>query len=1027
MNLKLLVRKQARLRGYLSAILLVMSFGVVQAQTFTVSGKVSGEGEELPGVNVRVKNGTVGVISDVDGNYKIEATSSDVLVYSYIGFKSSEVSVGSRTQIDVSLEPDVQALEEVVIVGYGTQKKKEVTGAVTQLSGDRISAVPTPDLGNALQGQIAGVNVQASSGAPGAAANIQIRGVGSLNANALGPLYVVDGIPYRDNPNIAPSQIATIDVLKDGASAAVYGVRGSNGVIIITTKGGKPGQMRVNFNAYTGIQNITSGTPLMDAHQQFYADEIRTAADNRYPSVLGQNPQALQNNTDFVGDVQNDNASISNYDLNVSGGKDNLTFNANVNYFNQDGVMINSGYDRLSTRLTGNYTSGKFKLFSSIGVTQDNRQREPYGLYENAIRNNPWSTPIIDLPVFGDGVLVPEGNENNYSQLSARLSNTDEAVSSRVNIALRGSYEIVKGLTYEVRLGQNTMTSKRKRFEPKYLVYDKDGNLNEGAGRSAASLREDYAWNTNSVWENVLSYNKDFGKHTLGFTGVLSYERYNVETAGIAVVMSPDSRNSIQTLGNAASTSNPVSNNSTSTMSGKMVRVQYDYDDRYLISANFRYDGTSNFLEGFNKDFFPSVSIGWNVAEEAFFSGGFLDDLRFRASYGTVGNNNIPPYQAVPTIQSGVNYLFGAQETVSSGLIQRTYVDPTVQWETQVSRNVGLDLAIMNNRLQVTADYYINDKEDMLLSEQLPLSSGTHAPGWTALSERTVNVGNMTNKGFELAVSYKNQTNFGLTYSITGTFTTNKNEITRLSEGVTIGYPDGQPAQTLGNVDNTTFFAVGYPAGAFFLVPTDGVIKTQEELDDYLLIDPNARMGDLRYVNTDTTNSEINSDDRVYMGSGMPKFESGININLGYKNFDFAVQGYFSYGAKVYNGAKLTAYARGRHLDQVNMWSPQNPNSDIPVYRSFSHPNVRAQSDQFLEDGTYFRIRTLSLGYNIKSLQNIGIQNIRVYFNSLNPFTFTKYEGYDPEVGGNGLTTRGVDVGSYPITRQFMIGMELSF
>lgn len=1028
MNLKLLVRKQAKLKLILSAVAVIMSVGFVQAQTITVSGKVSGEGESLPGVNVLVKGGTTGVISDIDGNYKIDVEKEATLVFSFIGFETQEVEVGSRTTLDVALVSDVQSLDEVVVIGYGSKKKKEVTGAVSNLSGDRITAIPVPDLGNALQGQIAGVNVQASSGAPGAAANIQIRGLSSLSSTS-DPLYVVDGIPYADNPNIAPSQIASIDVLKDAASAAVYGVRGSNGVILITTKQGKAGKLSIDMNSYYGIQKITSGTPLMGLHEQFYHDEVQLAAQNRSPFVLSQNPNSLQNDSDFVGDVQNDNAPIMNYDLNVSGGNGGFTFNANVNYFKQEGVLINSMYDRLSTRLTGNYTSDnkKFTFFTSLGLTQDEREQEPWALYENAIRQKPWNTPIKDLPTYGDGVLVPDGGEINYSQLSSTLSNTDVTNGDRYNIALRARYEIIEGLNVEVRLGQNNYKSRRIRFEPKYLVYNNEGILSASAGRPNATLRENYLWRTNRSWENVLSYQKDFGKHGVSFTGVLSYEDYTQDEVGVGVAMSPDSRNFIQVMGAGATPSNPTSQLQEWAQTGKYARVEYDYADKYLLSVGIRYDGSSRFSEENRYEAFPSISVGWNVAEESFFDVGFINDLKFRASWGTVGNSNIAPYSYTPIIESGVNYLFGADEALSNGLVQRRHVDPDIKWETSISKNVGIDAAFLDNKLQITADYYITDSENMLLSQLLPLSAGTYVPGAANdYGSRDTNAGNMTNKGLELALSYRNQTSFGLEYSISGTFTKNNNTVTSLN-GPDRGYPGGSPVQTIAGDDFTTFFAVGYPAGAFFLIPTDGIIKTQEELEEYHKIDPDAQMGDLRYVNTDTTDMSINDNDRVYMGSGQAKFEAGLNINLSYKNFDFAVQGYYSHGAKVFNGSKMLAYARGRHLDLYTMYSPQNTESDIPVYRSATHANVRSHSDQFLEDGSYFRIRMLSLGYNIKGLQKYGVGNMRVYFSSLNPFTFTKYEGYDPEIGGNGPLTRGVDSGSYPITRQFMLGLELNF
>lgn len=1021
-------------KGWFISFLLMIFYTVNSfAQEVVVTGSVTDGAQPIPGVNIIVSGTTRGTVTDFDGQFSINVLSKDVLVFNYIGYVSQEHTVGSQKTFNIELKEDLELLDEIIVVGYGTQKKREVTGAVNNVGSDALEKMPTPDLGTALQGQVAGVNVQAASGAPGEAANIQIRGVGSL-AGSREPLYVVDGIPYQGNPNIAPSQIKSIDILKDGASAAVYGVRASNGVILITTKTGDPGKVKVDFTAWGGVQNITSGTELMDTHQQFYYDELRAAASGIPSSVLAVNPSALENNTDFVGAIQNDNAAIQNYELNVSSGKGDLQVNANVNYFNQEGVIINSGFDRLATRLTGSINKEKFKMFASIGFQNENRQREPWAIYEQALRQRPWNTPLEDLPTNGDIIQIPDQNEITYSYLSGIMSNTDEENIKRFNVAFSASYEILNGLTYQVRAGSNIYNAARKRFQPKYIVLDANGNFNPTASRPQARLNEDYVWNERYTLENILTYNKSFGKHNVNFTGAYSIEQFTNKTTGLLMSFAENGNNQIQVPGAAVSTSNPTGGLNESALVGMMGRLQYNYDSKYMLSVSLRRDGTSQFNPENRFDVFPGISMGWNVDKENFWNVDFINGLRVRASYAELGNNRVGgnPYIASPVIEQGVNYVYGRDKTLTPGLTQRRFANPGISWETSIAKNVGIDINMWSDRLQFTADVYQNDKQNMILGQQLPLSAGVNLTRENSEIETfrtyTLNAGDMTNKGIELSLSYKNQTESGLNYNIGLTFTKNNNIVNNLN-GVTRGYAGGRPSLTHGWMDYTTFMAEGYEAASFFLIQTDGVIKTNEELVAYQeAINPTARLGDVRYIDQNGDGS-IDDNDRVYAGSGMADFESGIVLSLDYKGFDFFVQGYYSHGAEIINGSKLYSYAESRNSDLVGMWSPQNASSDIPLVLNRQNENVRAYSDLWLEDGSYFRIRTMTLGYDLSRVisQSTGIARARVYVSAVNPFTFTKYTGYDPEVGGDGLSMRGVDRGNYPISRQFLIGAQLSF
>ncbi len=1017
--------------------LLCFSASTLYAQE-SIKGQVVDElGIPLPGVTVIVDGTTNGAAADIDGNFTISASTGDVLSFSYVGFKTKRVTVGSSKTLSVVMEEDTEALEEVVVIGYGAQKKKEVTGAVANVGAEAISKTATADLATALQGKVAGVNIQAANGRPGAAANVQIRGIGSLNGSD--PLYVVDGIPFNGNPNIAPEQIESIDILKDGASASIYGVRASNGVILITTKKGKAGKAKVNLSTYTGIQNITSGTPLLNTKQAVYVEEIKLQALGRDPLIFSFNPNLFENDSDFVGDVQNNNAVIRNYNLEASGGVENLTLNLNANHFNQEGVLINSDFNRTTTRLTAQYKKDKLKIFGTIGLTEENRTREPFALYEYSISQAPYNPALSDIQSAGQNtVLIPAQNEILFSFLSRELETVNESKTNSSNVAISLEYEFLKGLSNKVRVGRNTWNFRSKLFQPQYLVFNFQGDLSPAASRQQSLLNERFTFNQSDVFENILTYKTSLGKHNFTLTGVLTYEKQTSKQLGVGVIFSEEASNDIQTLGAGSEPIAPTSYNETRAIAGKIGRLLYNYDGKYLFSASLRRDGSSVFNKDFRYGTFYGLSAGWNIHEENFFNVDAISSLKLRGSYAELGNQGAAPFSGQEVIETGANYLFGSEEELTFGQTQRRLVNPALTWETNISTNIGFDLGMFNNKLSITAEYYEKNIEDMLLRQRLPASLGTYQTrDINAFSSLFVNAGDMTNKGIEVSVNYSDETDYGLKYSIGGTFTKNKNEITNLN-GITRGFGGGRPSITIPGVDETTFLAEGFEAGAFFLLQHDGIIKTNEELTAYRQIDPSAQLGDARYIDVltvdtngdgvpDAGNNSLGDEDRVYAGSGQSDFEAGLNLSLEYKNFDFYVQGFYSYGSEIFNGAKLAAYANGRHEDLYYAWTPQNPNSDIATPRQGrTHNNVRARSDYFLEDGTYLRIRTLSLGYTIPT-KSFGIEKARVYLSSVNPFTFTKYEGFDPEVGGDGLLTRGVDIGNYPVTRQFILGVELSF
>lgn len=1013
-------------------LFLTLGLGLAHAQSKTINGVVSAEGGlPLPGVTILIKGSTSGTATDFDGNYQLNASTNDVLVFSFIGYKSKEITVGNKTTINVTLAENLSQLDEVVVVGYGTQKKKEVTGAVAKVDAEELLESPVSDVAAALQGRVAGVNIQASDGRPGSSSNIQIRGLVSINGGE--PLYVVDNIPQETNPNIAPEQIESIDILKDGAAASIYGVRAAGGVILITTKRGKAGRMQVDVSTYTGIQNITSGPRLANTNDHLYIRETTAEAAGGEPITFFLDANALDWDTNFVEEVTNNNALIQNVTANISGGAENLTFNFNTNYFKQKGVIKGSDFDRLTNRITGQFTKGKFKAFGSISMTQENRNQEPFLFYQYGVGQLPHTRPFGEIESQGNAVVLDVENEVFFSFLSRQLDNVDERENNNYSLALNLEYEIVDGLKYKLNMGRNQFNFFRKFFQPQYLAIDRVGNLNPSASRLNATLQEFYNFSKRETIEHILNYKKSFGKHNVDLLAVASYERFENRNLSVGVLYDDIASNDVQVLSNGADGIKPTGFNTKNTIAGKLARIQYNYDGKYLLSGSFRRDGSSRFPQSKKYGNFFGVSAGWNVSDENWFNVDGINSLKLRGSIAETGFDGIGVYRYQQLIETGVNYPFGPNEAIVNGQVQRQYSNPTVGWETTISQNYGIDIAFFDNKLNVTADYYVNDKEDMLINRRLAPSTGT----WQPFAENTyntipVNAGNMVNRGIELGINFRDQIGEDFKYNIAAAFSKNENEVTELA-GVKRGYAAGFINVNTPTGEATTFLEVGREAYAFFLFQNDGVIKSAEELAEYQQLDFSSgvvsapQIGDMRYkdVNGD---GALTEDDRVYSGSGIPEFDLGLNLNLNYKNWDLACQMFYSYGAEIYNGGKNIAYTFGRHQDQVFHWTPQNPDSNIPTYRETSnHSNNKPSSDYWLEDGTYLRVRTLSIGYTVPGTEKIGVDKFRIYLNSLNPFTFTEYNGYDPEVGGNGLSNRGIDFGNYPVSRQFMMGFQLSF
>ena len=996
---------------YMLFVMLIFYTLSMYSQKITVKGKVidAANNLEVIGAAVQVEGNSLGTITDIDGNFVLQGVpEKGNLVFSFVGYKTVKAAIKNGKFYNIKLQEDTKVLDEVVVVGYGSMRKKEVTGAVARVNSEEITKISTSDLGTALQGMVAGVNVQASSGEPGAKSNIQIRGISSISGSSA-PLYVVDGVPFEGDPGLSNNEIASIDILKDAASAAIYGTRGASGVILITTKKGKEGEMKVALDGYYGFQHITSKVHLLDANEETFVTVMANRmaetknTDDLAWSSLKNYPVNFFNNTRLYDCIINNNAPIQNYSANFSGGQKNLTYNMTVNYFDQEGVLINSDYKRYNIRSNTNFKRGKWNINANLAMQIEDQLSPAWALLNDAYDYSPLRSPVDpNLDIFntaGDPGEI-QGISYTLGRLKERNDKNTESFNGNFYIA----YGILPGLSVSTRLSFGYLNQKMVMTRPEFEVYNQDGER-VVSSNYRSQIKDTHSKNTSMTWESMVNYNRKIKKHDFKFTGVFSMEKYTYEMF-FASIMDLYT-NEIPNL-NAGSSDMSVGTGDgqwgqdrTSTLIGILARLQYSYADKYMVSVSVRRDGSSKFSKENRWGMFPSLSLGWNISEERFWDRlrWMVNSFKLRLSYGTTGNQNFADYSYAPAIYKNYDYAFGtgAKETLVNGLTQLGFANPNVKWETTQQLNAGIDLAFMNNKLILGLDVYKSNKKNMLFPMVVPPSSGGGQN-----STVTLNAGNMENKGVELSLTHRNKIH-GVNYSLTGTFTKNKNEITSMAgKNSLYFFSEGKPIYS--GSDYVTAIKEGYEAGAFFVMPTNGVINTEQKLAEYQKLVSSARMGDLMYVDTNK-DGILNDDDRVYAGSGMPDFELGLNFAADYKGFDFSMNWYASVGNDIINATKIYSYQKKTSKDLIYMWTPTNNTSTIPSYRNEQHNNYRAHTDMWVEDGSFVRLKNIMLGYSLpkKVVSKLRLGKCRFYIAADNLLTLTKYDGYDPEVGSNGL------------------------
>ncbi len=1027
MKLKQRNKTNMGLRYILFALFVSISF-CVNAQQIIVKGIITASGDNMPipGAAIVVKGTSTGATSDFDGNYSLKAKIGDFLEFTYLGSQDKTIKVTSN-QINVQLESSLEDLDEVVVVGYGAIKKKEVTGAVAHVKAEDIEQFITTDVAGALQGQIAGVSVASSSGEPGSESSILIRGVTSISGNNE-PLYVVDGIPQNGNPGLTPNEIQSIDVLKDGASTAVYGTRGAAGVILITTKSGEDGRFSVGFDTSYGIQTLGDGIPLMNTAEQIFYEtsQFDQGLSVSQPGPGANNADWINNDNTFDQYVLNNSAETKTHTLNVTGGNKNITYNAVLGYFDQEGQIINSGFTRINGRISTTYKSENWRINGSLSMTTEDSDIVSGGLINSAIRYKPY-LPAIDTD---SDVVITNGNgavTTPLNNLVLGLKRINSRTRDRINGSLSITRDFTKELSFTTRIGNSISNQNSNSFTPRTIIR----NINPGPDEepdeidpTRSSVLANFTRQTVLSWDGSLNFKKSFGNHNLGLQGTLAIEERKREE--FSAYEEGVEHNSVKNFNSTTVFAQATSgNNYAGTTIGILGRMTYDYKGKYLLSALIRRDGSSKFAPQNRWGNFPSISTAWNVSDEGFWTSlkSTINNLKIRASYGEIGFENFGFYESAATLRTGGDYIFDVNEgSADFGLAVYSYPNGDVQWETSISRNLGVDLAFLKNKIQFSADLYHTRKENMLFPVELPGSSG-------AFYDRNVtwNVGNMTNQGLELSARYrtkigKSNLNIGATYS------KNENEVTKMF-GSTLIF--NQSSQLSNGSGGTSVITVGREAGAFFLYETAGTIKTIEQRDAYRQFPSraNAQLGDLIYVDHNE-NGDIDIGDRHYHGSGLPDYELGFNFNWSYKGWDLSSNLFASIGAKILNGTKAEAINRERHRDLVNMWSPDNPTSNIPTNSDTGSGafNYTGDTDIWVENGDFLRVKQITLGYSLPNdiINKIGITKLRMYLSAQNALTFTKYSGYDPEIGGS-ILRRGVDRARYPLSALYTLGFNLKF
>ncbi|HEY0655261.1 MAG TPA: TonB-dependent receptor [Chryseosolibacter sp.] len=990
-----------------------------QAQDRTISGKVTAaeDGASLPGVNVIVQGTSKGTTTDSDGNYSLTlAPGENTLVFSFVGFKSTPVEVGTRTTVDLALESDITSLDEVVVVGYGTQRKVEVTGAIANVSGADIQKQPSVNPISGLQGRVAGVQIT-NLGQPGASPQIRIRGTGTVYGDP-NPLYIVDGVWYNDISFLNPNDIEDISILKDASAQSIYGVRAANGVVLITTKkGSNDGTAVISYNGFVGRQVVTNQVEMATGPE--YAAMINEMDVINGGTARYADPNSF-GTTDWYGQILRA-ASISNHTVSLAGGNEKSTYNFSLGYLNQDGIVEGNSFKRYTARLQNDFKPFEFLRLGYTATGAFNKSADvPGGIFHQLYSASP-ITPVY----YSDGTY---GDPNDYRAGSSNLFNPQVTLDfndqTSMNYRLTGNVfaelSLLKKLTFRTSLGGDFGQNEVRRYDPVYAA-----TLSQR--RTISLLTRERAENRNWILENTLSYdntiNEDHVIKVLVGQGAQQYRFYKLTGTAQNVpnnsvddhyfrIGDPDTR-FINDEGDLY------------TIASYFARVNYGFRDRYLLTASFRADGSSKFGANDRWGYFPSVGVGWVISEEGFMADQTIfDNLKLRASWGKIGNSSVPSNTAIQTVtQTPALTYVGGNGTISPGASIFTITPPTTVWERGVGTDIGLEAAVLDNRLTAEVDYYIKETQDAIFDIPILRSIGT--TGSTIVGNQAT----FRNSGFEFALTWSEQKSNDFSYTVSANLGINENEVTAVSTGANA---INKAVGTTGGATNTRT-VVGQPIGHFYGFNVIGIFQSDEDVDSYTssngtVIQPNALPGDFKYqdVNNDGV---IDAKDHVVLGNPNPKYIYGINTNWRYKAFDLTLDFQGVAGVEVYNatlGARFGTENFTREFYE-NRWNGAGTSNEYPSANIGGGQNYRSNSF-FVESGSYFRVRNAQIGYTLpaSTTSKWKISTVRIYANAQNAINVFKYRGFTPEIGGK-PTEAGVDTNVYPMYATYNIGLNVSF
>ncbi|NJB35215.1 SusC/RagA family TonB-linked outer membrane protein [Croceivirga sp. JEA036] len=1081
----------------------LLSIGISYGQTQKVSGTVSDDTGPLPGVSVIVKGTTNGTATDFDGNYEITAGPNAILTFSYIGYKQKDVKINGRKSLDVTLDADVSALDEVVIIGYGSAKRKDLTGAIASVKGEELDKVKPVTFEGGLAARAAGVQVVQSGGEPGAGFNIRVRGGSSITASN-DPLYVIDGFAIQGNSSstsvglgnsttsplasIDPSTIESIEVLKDASATAIYGSRGANGVVIITTKGGKKGRASLNFETFTGISNIVrpidlmSGQEFVDFWNDYFPwngniaeDDFNTRAfryDDGTPIDLSD-PRVLV--TDWQDEISR-SALTKSYKVSMSGGGENNTYSGSFSYLNQEGIIKTSAFERYNGNLNINQNiSDRLKAGVNLNLGINKNAGIVSAAAENGNgRNGIITSAILFSPVQGinrDGDAEYDENGRIISvrngDITNPLANLEYNSNNRKAFQSFGSvfvqYRIADGLTFKSSLRGNISATKGTAYFSERIGWGRTAN-----GRAFISNNI----GTGLITEQNLNFNKTYGDHNINATAVYEEQQNTFEfnTSGSTGFDLPGVN-----LDNLSAATEHIPNRSgfsKSTLKSYLARVQYGYKGRYTFNASARYDGSSRFAEGSKYGFFPSAGVAWNVAEENFLkNSNTINTLRFKASYGETGNTNIGSYRSFAQAGVASTILNGNQLITGAAVSQ--LANPDLTWETTSQFDAGVSLGLFRNRINLDVDYYNKQTKDLLLEVPLPLTSG--------FEFSFQNLGSLENTGLEISLNTTNITNENFTWTSNFNISFNDNKVLDLGgaeEFFTRAIGDNQ-------IGNDYVIRVGESLGSMFGLQTDGIYNYSDfaafdglsdaeaaekiradaaeqgipwydvvyELKEGTVLSsgqPDAtkyRPGMPKFVDQLTVDTDgdgvpdeadgiVNTDDRTIIGNALPKHFGGFTNNFRYKNLDLSIITQWSYGNDIYlktaNKGSAQAIPFLNKIGYVaNRWTPETPNTDVPAIWGDGDGGINGVAySNLIHDGSYFRIGNITLGYELPTdlKSTLGLKSCRIYGAVDNVYVWTNYIGYDPDVSvGNNQLTPGLDADSYPRSRTFRLGLSVGF